>query len=81
MRKEHGGKDPINLLLVTNHAQHYTSDEELAQKPAWFTSISEIPLKPVRTEVLWELARAANLCGNIPVELPVTASDTRTVLK
>jgi hypothetical protein len=81
MRKVHGGKDPINLLLVTNHAQHYTSDEELAQKPAWFTSISEVPLKPVRAEVLWELARAANLYGNIPVELPVTVSDTKTVVK
>jgi hypothetical protein len=81
MRKEHDGKDPINLLLFTNHAQHYTRDEELAQKPAWLTSISQVPLRSARVDVLWSLAQAANLYGNIPTELPGTAGSAKTMVK
>jgi hypothetical protein len=77
MRKEYNGKDPITLLLFTNHPQHYTKDEELAQQPAWLSSISQVPLRPVPLDLLWSLAEAANLYGNIPVELPVVASDAR----
>jgi hypothetical protein len=77
MRKECNGKDPITSLLFTNHPQHYTKDEELAQQPAWLSSISQVPLKPAPLGLLWSLAEAANLYGNIPVELPVIASDTK----
>ena len=76
--KAHGGQDPINLVLFTNHAQHYTKDEELAQQPPWLTSISKVPLKPVPINILWALAQAANLYGNIPVELPNTFGDAKT---
>jgi hypothetical protein len=81
MRKEHNGKDPINLLLFTNHAQHYTKDEELAQKPAWLSSISQVPLKPARADVLWALTEAANLYGKIPVELPGTTGHVNMVAR
>lgn len=81
MREEHDGKDPINLLLFTNHPQHYTKDEELAQKPAWLTSISQVPLKPARVDVLWALTQAANLYGNIPTELPGAAGNAKTTAR
>jgi hypothetical protein len=74
LRKEHGGKDPINLLLFTNHPQHYTKDEELAQKPQWLAQITKVPVKPIRVDLLWALATAANLYGNIPQELPDAAN-------
>jgi hypothetical protein len=28
MRKEHGGREPFNLIVFTNHPQHYTKDDE-----------------------------------------------------
>jgi hypothetical protein len=81
LRKEYGGKDPINLLLFTNHPQHYTKDEEIAQQPLWLALISQVPLKPARPDVLLALAQAANLYGKTPQELPGTTRDTRQVAK
>jgi hypothetical protein len=70
MRKEHGGKDPINLLVISNHPQHYTKDEEIAQSPHLLTALSGNPVKPVqRPDALAALHQAANLYGNIPQEL------------
>jgi len=70
MRAEHGGKDPISIVVFTNHPQHYTKDEEMAEKPHLLSQISLVPAKPVRQDVLWALHQAANLYGNIPQELP-----------
>ncbi len=70
MRKEHGGKAPINLLVITNHPQHYTKDEEIAQTPHLLSLVSGDPEKPVlQPDALTALHRAANLYGNIPQEL------------
>jgi hypothetical protein len=33
MRKKNGGKDPIRLLVTTNHQEHYSEDEEIATSP------------------------------------------------
>jgi hypothetical protein len=74
LRKQHDGKDPINLVIFTNHPQHYTKDEEIAQKAHWLVQFSQVPLKPVRMDVLWALAHAANLYGNIPQKLPGSAA-------
>lgn len=70
IRAEHGGKDPVNLLLITNHPQHYTKDDELAQRPHMLAQISQVPVTAVRVDVLWAIANAANLYGNIPNALP-----------
>jgi hypothetical protein len=70
MRKEHCGKDPISLLVITNHPQHYTKDDEIAQRAHVLTVLSGVPEKPVqRPDALAALHRAANLYGNIPQEL------------
>lgn len=70
IRAEHNGKDPINLLLITNQPQHYTKDGELAQRAHWLAQVSQVPVKPARIDVLFAIAQAANLYGNIPNELP-----------
>jgi hypothetical protein len=75
-RKEYGGKDPISLLIFTNHPQHYTKDEEIAHHGHWLAQVSQVPLKPARLDVLWALAQAVNLYGSIPQELPGTSGKT-----
>jgi hypothetical protein len=70
MRKEHGGKDPITQLVMTNHPSHYTRDLEIVHRPHVLSQISLIPLKPARMEALMAINDATNLYGNIPQELP-----------
>jgi hypothetical protein len=70
MSKEHG-KNPINLLVMTNHPQHYTKDNEIAKSPHLLSILSNLSVKPVHTpSALTALHQAANLYGNIPQELP-----------
>ncbi|MCI0350818.1 MAG: SEC-C domain-containing protein [Acidobacteriales bacterium] len=76
MRAEHGGKDPISMVVFTNHPQHYTKDDEMAGKPHLLSQISLLPTRPVRQDVLWTLHQAANLYGNIPQELPANGPAT-----
>jgi hypothetical protein len=71
VRKEHGGQDPISLLVLSNHPQHYMNDEELVQRQQHLLTIfSQVPVKSARLDVLRAVALAANLYGNIPQELP-----------
>jgi hypothetical protein len=63
--------DPISLLVITNHPEHYTEDEELAQYHQLLSLITLRPLKPMRrAEGLQAIHQAANLYGNIPVFFP-----------
>lgn len=76
LRNENGGKDPINLVVFTNHPQHYTKDEEIAQQAHLLSVISQVPIRAARQEALWAVTQAANLYGNIPEELtPTIAAD------
>lgn len=72
MRREHGGKDPISLLVITSHPGHYTKDEEIPPHAHMVGQISLMPLKPARPEALLALAQATQLYGNVPQELPKT---------
>lgn len=67
MRKRNGGKDPIRLLVVTNHPEHHSEDEEIASPPqllSMITSVSETP--PALQQSLQAIHDAANKYGNIP---------------
>jgi hypothetical protein len=74
MRNQHGGKDPISMVVFTNHPQHYTKDDEIAGKAHLLSQISLTPTRFVQQDVLWALHEAANLYGNIPQELPTNGS-------
>jgi len=77
IRSRHSGRDPINLLVMTNHPQHYTRDEEIAPSPHLLSIISAVPQKPVlRPDALAALHQAANLYGNIPQELSASFGQT-----
>jgi hypothetical protein len=67
LRHKHGGKDPVNLVVFTNHPQHYAKKEEIAPRNHVLTVLSTIPLQPVsRPDALAFLHQAANIYGNIP---------------
>lgn len=71
MRKRHNDKDPINLLVATNHPEHYSTEEEAAPSPQLLSIQSEIPLRPaVRPDALFSIHQAANLYGRIPQFFP-----------
>jgi hypothetical protein len=70
MRKEHGGKDPITQLIITNHPGHYTKDQEMPNRAHMLGQISLLPLKPARMEALMAITQATTLYGSIPQELP-----------
>ena len=67
MRRRYSGRDPINLLVVTNHPAHYTEDEDAAPSPQLLTIQTQLPVKPVaRPDALMAIHQAANVYGRIP---------------
>ncbi len=68
LRKEHDGKDPITMLVMTNHPSHYTKDHEISPTAHLMTQVSQVPSRSAPLQILWALHRAANLYGMIPQE-------------
>jgi hypothetical protein len=67
MRRRHSGRDPINLLVITNHPEHYSADEEAAPSPQILSIQTQLPVKPVaRPDALMAIHQAANVYGRIP---------------
>ena len=67
MRRRHLGRDPINLLVITNHPEHYSADEEAASSPQILSIQTQIPVKPVaRPHALMAIHQAANVYGRLP---------------
>lgn len=67
LRERNGGKDPIRLLVVTNHPEHYSEDEEIATESrllSMITGVSETP--DALGQSLTAIHFAANMYGNIP---------------
>ena len=61
----HGGRDPYNLLVFSNHPQHYGEDDRTAPGSQVFGLISTNPRVPVHhPQALLDLIHAANLYGN-----------------
>ena len=71
IRKEHGGVDPYNLLVFSNHPQHYSEGDEIAPGNRWAGIISQKARVPVHhLSALQDLFTAANMYGNVPTQLP-----------
>jgi hypothetical protein len=68
LRREHDGKDPITMLVMTNHPSHYTKDHEISATAHLMTQVSQVPSRSAPLQILWALHRAANLYGMIPQE-------------
>lgn len=71
IRREHGGRDPFNMLVFTNHPHHYAAEDEADPKKHTVSVLSTVPtLEPNHPEALSELHEAAALYGNIPNAFP-----------
>ena len=67
MRRRHSGRDPINLLVVTHHPEHYSAEEEAAPAPQILSIQTQLPVKPIaRPTALMAIHQAADLYGRIP---------------
>ena len=71
IRKEHGGKDPFNAIVFTNHPHHYSEDDQIDPRGRLLFVMSSVPMIPLSNPAaLWSLMRAAELYGNIPSRFP-----------
>jgi hypothetical protein len=71
IRKEHGGVDPYNLLVFSNHPQHYSEDDEIAPGNRWVGIIPQRARVPTyHLSALQDICTAANLYGNVPTHFP-----------
>jgi hypothetical protein len=67
MRRRHLGRDPINLLVVIDHPEHYSADADAASSPQLLRIQTQLPVKPVaRPTALMAIHLAANVYGRIP---------------
>jgi hypothetical protein len=70
-RKSYGGIDPYNLLVFSNHPQHYSSDDEVAPPNRRAGIIPQYPRIPVfHPKAVLDLVNAVNLYGNVPTHFP-----------
>jgi hypothetical protein len=71
VREDYGGVDPYNLLVFSNHPQHYSEDDQVAPGSRWAGFISQKTRVPVyHQQALFDLFKAVNLYGNVPTQFP-----------
>jgi hypothetical protein len=71
VRQDYGGVDPYNILVLSNHPQHYSEDDRIAPGNHWAGSISQKARVPVyHQKALLDLLKAVNLYGNVPTHFP-----------
>jgi hypothetical protein len=71
VRKEFGGVDPYNIIVFSNHPQHYSEDDRVAPGSLWAGFISEKARVPVyHQKALLDLFEAVNVYGNVPTHFP-----------
>jgi hypothetical protein len=63
--------DPYNLLVFTNHPQHYSVGDNAAPKDHWAALVSNNPrVKVFEQSALTDLLKALDLYGNVPTDFP-----------
>jgi hypothetical protein len=81
MRKKNGGRDPIRLLVTTNHPEHYSEDEEIATSPQLLSTLTNMSETPdVLRQTLQAIHTAANMYGRIPQHFDESGSARRAPL-
>jgi hypothetical protein len=72
VRRDHGGIDPYNVLVFSNHPQHYSSDDSIAPGNRWagFISTKKARVPVVHERALFDLIRSVNLYSNVPNHFP-----------
>ncbi len=76
VRIDHGDVDPYNLLVFSNHPQHYFEDDRIAPGNRFSAFLCNKPRVPVvHQQALSDLVAAANLYGNVPTHFPPAPGD------
>jgi hypothetical protein len=71
VRLASGGVDPYNLLVFTNHPQHYSEDHKPPLGDHWAAFISDKPRVPVFAQsALHDLLNALDFYRNVPTDFP-----------
>ncbi|MGA2712343.1 MAG: hypothetical protein ABSG41_04485 [Bryobacteraceae bacterium] len=71
IRATNGGVDPYNLLVFTNHPQHYSEHDRRTPDDHWAAFISDKPRVTVFAEsALRDLLNALDLYRNVPTDFP-----------
>lgn len=71
LRDDYAGADPYNLIVFSNHPQHYVSDDGQApgnQSAAFVSQKSRVPV--FHETAMHDLAKAVSLYGNVPTLFP-----------
>jgi hypothetical protein len=71
IRRDHGGLDPYNVLVFSNHPQHY---ERTGTAPGMSRVVGKIATNPrvkiFHPKALEDLLRATALNGVVPTDFP-----------
>jgi hypothetical protein len=79
IRADYGGVDPYNILVFSNHPQHYPEDDQIAPGNHWAGFISQKARIPVyHQRALVDLFTAVNLYGNVPTHFPPDRNHKQT---
>ena len=71
LQRDYAGVDPYNLLVFSNHPQHYAEGDKAAPGSQVLCIVSKKPRVEVhRADALRDLVKAANLYGNVPTVFP-----------
>ena len=71
------GRDPYNLLVFTNHPQHYAEGRRAGSQDRWAAIISPNPrVQLFHESALKDLMKALDLYGNVPTDFPKLIPNT-----
>ena len=71
LRKENGGVDPYNVLVFSNHPQHYSDGDAKAPSNQWAAYLSERPRVPLHSDVaVRAIFEALKIYENVPTDFP-----------
>lgn len=75
IKRDYGGVDPYNLIVFSNHPQHYSGDDQVAPGNNWAGFICQEARVPVfHRQALIDLLTAVNMYGNVPTHFPPNRS-------
>jgi hypothetical protein len=71
VRRDHEGVDPYNVVVFSNHPQHYEQSDQVAPGNRWAAWISEKPRIPLyNRKAAIDLTKAVHLYNNVPTHFP-----------
>lgn len=71
VRKENDGIDPYNVLIFSNHPQHYSDGDTKAPSNQWAAYVSDRPRVPLHSDAAVKaIFDALKIYDNVPTDFP-----------